>query len=98
MAEIVGGTLIRILVLIFVLTNAAAFVMMGIDKRRAVRDSWRIPERTLLAACGLFAALGGLIGMYVFRHKTRKLKFSLGVPAMLVVQAALLYAVWALIG
>ena len=81
---------------ILVLTNLAAFLLMGIDKRRAVRDVWRIPEKTLLTACGLFAAAGGLIGMHVFHHKTRKMKFSVGVPVMLVVQAALLVGIWRL--
>lgn len=70
--------------------NLASFLLMGVDKRRAVRDVRRIPEKTLLTACGLFAALGGLIGMHVFHHKTRKLKFSIGVPAMLFLQIALL--------
>lgn len=74
--------------------NLGAFILMGIDKRRAVRDVWRIPERTLLASCGLFAALGGLIGMQVFHHKTRKLKFSLGVPLMLIAQAVIIAALF----
>ena len=82
---------------ILVLTNLAAFLLMGIDKRRAVRDVWRIPERTLLTACGLFAAAGGLIGMHVFHHKTRKLKFSVGVPVMLVVQIAAVIGIWYLL-
>ena len=72
-----------------ILVNLVSFFMMGIDKRRAVRDRWRIPERTLLIACGLFAAAGGLIGTHAFRHKTRKLKFALGVPVMLILQIAL---------
>lgn len=74
--------------------NLGAFILMGIDKRRAVRDVWRVPERTLLASCGLFAALGGLIGMQVFHHKTRKLKFSLGVPLMLIAQIAIMAALF----
>lgn len=74
------------------LTNLAAFLLMGIDKRKAIRDVRRIPEKTLLTACGLFAALGGLIGMHVFHHKTRKLKFKLGVPLMLIAQVGILAA------
>ena len=74
------------------LTNLYAFLLMGIDKRKAIRDVRRISEKALLTACGLFAALGGLIGMHVFHHKTRKLKFKLGVPLMLIAQAALLTA------
>lgn len=68
--------------------NLAAFLLMGIDKRRARLGKWRIPERTLLLACALFGAAGGLTGMHVFRHKTRKPRFRFGVPAMLALQAA----------
>ena len=65
---------------------------MGIDKRKAIKDVRRISEKALLTACGLFAAPGGLIGMHVFHHKTRKLKFKLGVPLMLIAQAAIIAA------
>ena len=82
----------RYLIAALALTNFYAFILMGIDKRKAVRDVRRIPEKTLLTACGLFAALGGLIGMHVFHHKTRKLKFKLGVPLMLIAQAAVIAA------
>ena len=84
--------MIRYLIAALALTNFYAFILMGIDKRKAVRDVRRIPEKTLLTACGLFAALGGLIGMHVFHHKTRKLKFKLGVPLMLIAQAAVIAA------
>lgn len=72
--------------------NLLAFCLMGIDKRRAVRGRWRIPERTLLLSCACFGALGGLLAMRVFHHKTRHARFAWGVPAMLMVQAALLIA------
>lgn len=75
--------------------NLAAFIAFGVDKRRAEKDRWRIPERTLLLFCAPFAAAGGLIGMHVFHHKTRKAKFSVGVPAMLIAQVALM--VWLVI-
>ena len=84
--------MIRYLIAALARTNFYAFILMGIDKRKAVRDVRRIPEKTLLTACGLFAALGGLIGMHVFHHKTRKLKFKLGVPLMLIAQAAVIAA------
>ena len=72
------------------LTNLTAFCLMGADKRRAIRGRWRIPERTLLLTCAFFGALGGLLGMRAFRHKTLHKRFSWGVPAMLVFQATLL--------
>ena len=74
------------------LTNLYAFILMGIDKRKAIKDVRRISEKALLTACGLFAAPGGLIGMHVFHHKTRKLKFRLGVPLMLIAQTATIAA------
>ena len=77
------------------LTNLIAFILMGIDKHKAVRDVRRISEKALLTACGLFAAPGGLIGMHVFHHKTRKLKFKLGVPLMLIAQAVIFLALFA---
>ena len=87
--------MIPILFPVLLILNLAAFLLMGVDKRRAVRDVRRISEKTLLTACGLFAALGGLIGMYVFHHKTRKLKFKLGVPLMLIAQAVIFLALFA---
>lgn len=67
------------------LINAAGFLLMLIDKRRAIKSRWRIPEKTLL----LFALLGGsfgvLLGMKLARHKTKKPVFSIGVPIILAV-------------
>ncbi len=68
--------------------NLAAFVLMGLDKRRARKDRWRIPERTLFLPAILGGALGGLLGMRVFHHKTLHRRFSIGFPVLLVVQAA----------
>ena len=64
--------------------NVAAFVMYGSDKRRAQRGLWRIAERTLLAIALLGGGLGALLGMLVFHHKTRKVRFRIVVPIALV--------------
>ena len=69
--------------------NAVLFALMGSDKRSAVRRRRRIPETTLLALAVLGGAAGGLLGMLLFRHKTRKAAFFLGFPAILLVQLAL---------
>ena len=70
--------------------NLAAFAAFpGIDKRKAVRHRWRIPEATLLGLCLLGGALGGLAGMRLFHHKTRKARFFVGVPVMLALQLGL---------
>ena len=70
--------------------NLLAFALMGIDKVKAKRGSWRIPEKTLFLAAAFFGALGGTLGMKVFRHKTRHWYFRWGFPALLAVQLVLL--------
>lgn len=59
------------------------------DKQRARKNYWRIPESTLLTAAALGGSIGSLLGMYTFRHKTKHLKFTLGIPAILVFQILL---------
>ncbi len=71
-----------------ILINLIGLILMGVDKRRARLKKRRIPERVLIFVAVFFGSIGILIGMYLFRHKTRKLKFSLGVPVILVVQIA----------
>lgn len=71
--------------------NIFSFVLFGIDKERAKRNLWRISEKTLLFAALLGGTPGALTGMYFFHHKTRKLKFSVGVPVILAVQIFLVF-------
>ena len=71
------------------LVNLVGFVLMGTDKRRARRGARRIPERSLFAAALLGGSLGAVLGMWVFRHKTRHWYFRYGMPAILVLQLAL---------
>ena len=73
------------------LINALAFLLMLADKQKARKKAWRIPEATLLTVAALGGSLGATIGMHLFRHKTRKLKFSLGLPLMLIAHILLLY-------
>ena len=75
--------------LYLLLINAAAFLLMLADKVKARKNRWRIPERTLIGSAVLGGSIGALLGMYTFRHKTRHLKFTLGVPAILIAQIAL---------
>lgn len=70
--------------------NATTFALFCLDKARAVRGAWRIPEKVLLGCSAVGGAAGGLLGMRVAHHKTRKPLFYLGVSAMLIVQTALL--------
>ena len=63
---------------------------MYVDKRRAIKRKWRISEHTLILTSILGGSIGSLIGMYTFRHKTKHLKFKLGIPIILTIQVALL--------
>lgn len=80
------------LILLYLLTvNAIGLLLMLGDKRMAQKKLWRIPESTLLMAAIIGGSVGCLIGMYTFRHKTRHLKFTLGVPAILIAQIVIVF-------
>lgn len=80
----------QLLGLYLLAVNLAAFGLMGADKRRARRGSWRVSERTLFLPAVLGGALGGLLGMKAFRHKTRHWYFRWGFPLLLALQIGLL--------
>ena len=69
--------------------NLLSFALYGIDKAKAKQGAWRIPEKTLLLAALLGGSLGALLGMEVFRHKTKHWKFKLLVPLFLILHIAL---------
>lgn len=73
----------ELLLLYLLIINAFAFLLMLIDKRRAQKNQWRIPEKTLFASAILGGSIGALAGMYTFRHKTKHLKFVIGMPIIL---------------
>ena len=72
------------------LISLIGFILMGVDKYRARRDMWRIPEKTLLTCALLGGTPGVILGMNRFRHKTKHWYFRYGLPALLIVQLALL--------
>ena len=76
----------NILIVYLIAINIIAFVIYGIDKQKAIRKQWRIPEAQLLAVAAIGGSAGALLGMQFFHHKTRKWKFRLGVPLLLAVQ------------
>ena len=78
----------KLILLYLLIVNAVAFVLMLADKRKAQKKLWRIPESTLLLSATIGGSIGALAGMYTFRHKTKHLKFTLGVPAILIGQIA----------
>ena len=71
--------------------NILTFLIYGADKWKAQRDKWRIPEDTLIWLAVAGGSVGALLGMNLFRHKTKHRKFFLGIPAILLVQLGLLY-------
>lgn len=74
--------------------NLAAFFLYGLDKWKATRKKWRIPERVLLGSAVLGGGLGALLGMKIWHHKTRKVKFMYGVPVCLVAWSVVLVRIW----
>jgi len=83
------------LIYYLLLINAAAFILMLADKFKARKNLWRIPESVLMGLALLGGSVGALLGMYACRHKTKHLKFTVGIPVILAVQiiiAILLFA------
>ena len=79
----------ELLSIYLLIINAIAFCLMLIDKYKARKNLWRIPEATLISTALLGGSIGALIGMYTVRHKTRHAKFSIGIPLILLAQIAL---------
>ncbi len=83
-----------ILIIYLLIINALSFILMLADKRKAIKKAWRIPEATLLAIAAIGGSLGSLVGMRLFHHKTKHLKFSLGLPLMLAVHIIILIFIY----
>lgn len=81
---------ILIILIYLVVMNIIGFAIMGIDKSKAKRGAWRIPEKTLFLIAILGGSIGSLLGMKQFRHKTKHKTFTIGMPAILIVQAAII--------
>ena len=74
--------------------NGIAFLLCGIDKWKACRERWRIPEKTLFLSAIAGGSVGFLLGMQLFRHKTKHKSFTIGIPLILILQIGL--AAWLL--
>lgn len=83
-AQIITGCLL--------LVNVVTFMIYGIDKHKAIKGKWRIPEATLLLMAVFGGSIGAWLGMRIFHHKTMHKKFYIGVPTITILQIAL--AVW----
>lgn len=73
-------------IIYLIVINIIGFLAMGIDKYKAKKGYWRIPEGTLMTICLIGGGIGTIAGMYTFRHKTKKLKFSVGMPTILIAE------------
>ena len=79
---------LKLILWYLVIINALGFLLMLIDKKKAQKNRWRIRESALIGVAALGGSVGSLLGMYTFRHKTKHLKFTLGIPVILVLQIA----------
>ena len=76
----------KILLVYLLLVNAAGFLLMLVDKYKAKRNLWRIPEATLMGVAAIGGSIGSIAGMKLFRHKTKHAKFYIGLPVILTLQ------------
>lgn len=84
------------IIIYLVVINLITFFVMWLDKRKAKKGRWRIPENTLLLFVLLGGGIGGIIGMYVFHHKTQKAKFVIGFPVILICEILIIIATFVL--
>ena len=84
---------VTFLVICVVILNLFGFVQFGVDKAKAKKGQWRIPEQSLFLTALFGGSLGCILGMYVFRHKTKHNSFKFGMPAILLLQIAAVIAV-----
>ena len=86
----------KLLYYYLLIINAAGFLLMLVDKWKAKKNRWRVRESTLLIVAALGGSVGSLAGMYLFRHKTLHLKFTVGIPLILAAQCFVVVLVMAL--
>ena len=87
---ITAQTIITVVILYLVIINVVGYVIMGVDKKRAIRGAWRISEASLFFTALLGGSLGCILGMQHFRHKTKHRKFTVLMPLFLAFHIALL--------
>ena len=77
-----------------IVINIVGFLIMYIDKQKAKRGSWRIPEKTIFITTAIGGGIGTIAGMYKFRHKTQKPVFKYGLPFLLILDIALTICIY----
>ena len=90
-------TVILIAAAVLAVLNLISFCLMAYDKRCAKNGKWRVPEKTLFLATACFGGLGGVMGMFLCRHKTKHWYFRVFFPVLLVVQIAALVVAYILL-
>jgi uncharacterized membrane protein YsdA (DUF1294 family) len=84
---------VKNIIIYLVIINILGFFIMWLDKQKAKKNKWRIKENTLFLVAALGGGIGTIAGMYTFRHKTQKLKFVIGFPAIIVIQIMIAIAI-----
>ena len=84
---------LKIILIYFLAINIITFFVYGIDKLKAKKNLWRIPEATLLLLAAIGGSIGAWLGMKVWHHKTLHKKFKYGIPAIIILQIAAVVAV-----
>lgn len=74
------------IIIYFVVINLFGFFIMWLDKKKAKKGAWRIPEKTLFIVTALGGGIGTIAGMYTFRHKTQKIQFVIGFPVITILE------------
>lgn len=87
---------IQNIIIYLIAINLITFLVMWLDKRKAKKGRWRIPENTLLLFVLLGGGIGGIVGMYTFHHKTQKAKFVIGFPVILICEILIIIATFVL--
>lgn len=83
-----------IMIIVLVVINLIAFILYGVDKHRAKNHQWRISEKTLIGIAVIGGSIGAILGMHIFRHKTKHWYFRYGLPAILIVQVVLVFVLY----
>jgi len=93
MVELTNIFTLKNIIIYLLIINIIAFLAMFIDKKKAEKDRWRIKESTLLTLALIGGSIGAIAGMYTFHHKTKKPRFFIGIPVIIVLQIMLIIAI-----
>ncbi len=87
----------KAVVIYLIAINLFAFILFGMDKRKAQNNAWRISEKGLFLSAILGGSVGAILGMHLFHHKTKHWYFRYGLPLILLIQVALVWVIWCIV-